>query len=101
MKTLEARQKELLEKSKVNRDELSRIDAEYQAVTAKLVAIDDATRSGAGLFTKGQEAIKAWAKSHEDLKRALEKKQALTFRELVSIVQEIVDAFSKEKTNNG
>jgi hypothetical protein len=99
VKALEARQKELLAKSKVNRDELSRIDPEYQAVTAKLVAIDDATRSGALLFSKGQEAIKAWAKSHEDLKLALEKKQGLTFRELVSIVQEIVDAFSKEKTN--
>lgn len=99
VKALEARQKELLAKSKVNRDELSRIDPEYQAVTAKLVAIDDATRSGAQLFSKGQEAIKAWAKSHEDLKLALEKKQGLTFRELVSIVQEIVDGFSKEKTN--
>jgi hypothetical protein len=99
VKALEARQKELLAKSKVNRDELSRIDPEYQAVTAKLVAIDDATRSGAVLFSKGQEAIKAWAKSHEDLKLALEKKQGLTFRELVSIVQEIVDTFSKEKTN--
>lgn len=99
VKALEARQKELLAKSKVNRDELSRIDPEYQAVTAKLVAIDEATRSGALLFSKGQDAIKAWARSHEDLKLALEKKQGLTFRELVSIVQEIVDAFSKEKTN--
>ncbi|HEU4479974.1 MAG TPA: hypothetical protein VFR80_15750 [Pyrinomonadaceae bacterium] len=99
VKALEARQKELLAKSKVNRDELSRINPEYQAVTAKLVAIDDATRSGTQLFGKGQEAIRAWAKSHEDLKLALEKKQGLTFRELVSIVQEIVDAFSKEKTN--
>ena len=99
VKTLEARQKELLAKSKVNRDELSRIDPEYQAVTAKLVAIDDATRSGAQLFSKAQEAIKAWAKSHEDLKLALEKKQGVTFRELVSIVREIVDAFSKEKSN--
>lgn len=99
VKALEARQKELLAKSKVNRDELSRINTEYQAVTAKLVAIDDATRSGTQLFGKGQEAIRAWAKSHEDLKLALEKKQGLTFRELVSIVQEIVDAFSKEKTN--
>ena len=101
VKALEARQEKLLEKSKVNREELSRIDPEYQAVTAKLVAIDDATRSGTLLFSKGQEAIKAWAKSHEDLKLALEKKQGLTFRELVSIVQEIVDGFSKEKTNNG
>ena len=99
VKALAARQKELLAKSKVNRDELSRINTEYQAVTAKLVAIDDATRSGTQLFGKGQEAIRAWAKSHEDLKLALEKKQGLTFRELVSIVQEIVDAFSKEKTN--
>jgi hypothetical protein len=96
---LETRQKELLAKAKANRDELSRIDPEYQAVTARIVAIDEATRSGAGLFAKGQEAIKAWSKAHEDLKLALEKKQSLTFRELESIVKEIVDAFSKEKTN--
>ena len=99
VKTLEARQKELLAKSKTDRDELSRIDPEYQAVTARILAIDDATRSGADLFAKGQEAIKAWSNAHEDLKLALEKKQSLTFRELESIVREIVDLFSKEKTN--
>jgi hypothetical protein len=99
IKTLEARQKELLAKSKSDRDELNRIDSEYQAVTARMVAIDDATRSGAELFAKGQEAVKAWSKAHEDLKLALEKKQSLTFRELESIVREIIDMFSKEKTN--
>jgi hypothetical protein len=99
VKTLEARQKELLAKSKTNRDELSRIDPEYQAVTARILAIDETTRSGSDLFTKGQQATKAWANAHEDLKRALEKKQALTFRELETIVKEIVDAFSKEKSN--
>jgi len=99
VKTLETRQKELLAKSKTDRDELSRIDPEYQAVTARIIAIDDATRNGADLFAKGQEAIKAWSNAHEDLKLALEKKQSLTFRELESIVREIVSAFSKEKNN--
>ena len=101
VRTLEARQKELLAKSKTNRDELARIDPQFQAVTARVIAIDDTTRSGSDLFGKGQEAIKAWARAHEDLKLALEKQQGLTFRELESIVREIVEIFSKEKPNNG
>ena len=101
VKTLEARQKELLEKSETNRVELDRIDPEFQAVTVRILSIDEATRSGADLFGKGQEATKAWARAHEDLKLALEKKQGLTFRELESIVKEIVDIFNKEKANNG
>ena len=98
---LEARQEVLLEKSKTNREELARIDPYYQTVTARILAIDEATRSGTELFGKGQEAIKAWARAHEDLKLALEKKQGLTFRELESIVREIIEIFNKEKANNG
>jgi DNA repair ATPase RecN len=90
---LEVRQKELLALSKGYRDELARIDSDYKTVTAKLVSIDSATRSGTDLFTKSQEAIKAWAKAHNDLKLALEKKQGITFRELESIVREIAEAF--------
>ena len=93
--TLEDRQKELLDKSKRYREELSRIDPEYQKVMARIVSIDNGTRGGKELFTKSQEAIKAWAKAHNDLKLALEKKQGLTFRELVSIVREVIDTFDK------
>lgn len=92
---LETRQKELLDNSKRYREELSRIDPEYQSVIAKIVSIDSATRGGKDLFTKSQEAIKAWAKAHNDLKLALEKKQGLTFRELESIVKEVLDTFDK------
>ena len=95
VKKLEARQKELLEASNSYRAELKRIDPDYQIVAAKIVSIDNATRSGSVLFGKNQEAIKAWAKAHNDLKVALEQKQSLSFRELVSLVKEIADTFDK------
>ncbi len=92
---LENRQRQLLDNSKRYREELSRIDPEYQSVIARIVSIDNTTRAGTDLFTKSQEAIKAWAKAHNDLKLALEKKQGLTFRELESIVTEVLDALDK------
>jgi DNA repair ATPase RecN len=54
VKTLEVRQRELLAASKGYREELNRISPEYQSVTAKIVSIDNATRSGRDLFTKSQ-----------------------------------------------
>lgn len=92
---LETRKAELLAQAKSNRDELTRINPEYQLAVDRSTAINTATKTGSDLFAKGQEAIKAWAKAHEDLKLALEKKQGLTFRELESIVKEIVEIFDK------
>lgn len=96
IKILEARQKELLALSKSYLDERNRIGAQFKGSSDRIVTIDDTTLTGDHLFTKSQEAITAWAKAHADLKLALEKKQAISFREFLTIVKEIVDLYDKE-----
>lgn len=93
---LENRRNQLLANSKGYRAELDRIAADFKVVDDKLKEIRELTRGGNEIFDKSQKAIKAWAKTHDDLRLALGKKhKRVTVMSILSIVSEIASALEK------
>lgn len=86
---LEAREKELLEKTKLYTADQQRINPAYSKATAELEQIKVKQKQLNDLLSSGIDALDAWADTHANLRTALNTKQTLTVSRLLAKVREM------------
>jgi hypothetical protein len=96
---LEAREKELLDKTKLYTADLQRISPAYSRATAELEQIRTKQKQLNELLETGIDALDAWADTHANLRISLKTKKTLTVSRLLSKVREMWEILKPSEEN--
>lgn len=97
IKHIEEREKVWLKKHQMIKGEINDLSPQYQAYKTKEEKINLLTLNGSMILRKGKAAILEYGNAHMKLKKALEKKQRMSFGEFASVVQDVIDAYKGGK----